>query len=415
MKAELAPFVLAARKYRAYPGNPERVYRALCHALSDRIGEVDWDAFGDDDWRIVEPMAETEGVAPLLYWKLKHWLEGGQGAAHAKLLYLVERLAPAYYETLAHNTVLLQELERILAAFEKAGIAVLVLKGAALAQTVYEDIGLRPMNDIDLLVQPSTASLAQGILETAGYGSTAPEIFKGFNRNLSSHIHLGKGDTKEIYVELHWNLFSGRWDRREPPPDWFWESRKPLVAAGGDTSHPNAFAMGTEAALLYLSAHLTLKHGGKWNRLLWFYDLYLLLGEYQEQICWETVFRKAAEFRWEHALAQALLQTGSRFSLGLTGRVEEQLASLTRRDATPIRQNVLIPELHTLDTWGFLRYLQWSARFRMIFGLIFPSAAYMRWRYQPHPDLILPLYYPYRWGILLRDNWRAFNARRRKA
>ena len=46
---------------------------------------------------------------------------------------------------------------------------------------------------------------------------------------------------------------------------------------------------------------------------------------------------------------------------------------------------------------------RWSERLGYAWTHLFPSAAYMRQRYDiPHP-LLLPLYYPYRWFRGLRS------------
>jgi len=50
------------------------------------------------------------------------------------------------------NKRILQELGEILALFQPHNIPVIVLKGACLAHTVYQNIGLRVMLDLDLLV-----------------------------------------------------------------------------------------------------------------------------------------------------------------------------------------------------------------------------------------------------------------------
>ena len=51
------------------------------------------------------------------------------------------------------NTVLFETSARLLRAFAQQGIQFAMLKGAHIAPTVYEDIGLRPMGDIDILIR----------------------------------------------------------------------------------------------------------------------------------------------------------------------------------------------------------------------------------------------------------------------
>ena len=70
-------------------------------------------------------------------------------------------------------TFKLQLLERRLqesvAALAAAGIEVTLLKGAALALTVYSKFTERPMADVDMMVDPSRAAEAHAILQTSGW------------------------------------------------------------------------------------------------------------------------------------------------------------------------------------------------------------------------------------------------------
>lgn len=70
----------------------------------------------------------------------------------------------------------------------------MVLKSAALANTVYEDIGLRWITDLDLLLP---AERLDGALETPsriGYRDPYPEAAPGLKAMLSLHVHLQRED-----------------------------------------------------------------------------------------------------------------------------------------------------------------------------------------------------------------------------
>ena len=92
-----------------------------------------------------------ERVGPLLYWHFKNvtcWPPGIPKETAAALM-------GQYYATLGQNTLLFQELEKILEAFEQAEIPVVLLKGAVflyehqeIDQTVYPHFALRPMSDL---------------------------------------------------------------------------------------------------------------------------------------------------------------------------------------------------------------------------------------------------------------------------
>src|SRR5690554_5448713 len=97
------------------------------------------------DWTNVADLAEAHGLAPLLHLHLQ--------AAGVRPPQPVRRQLQGL--TLRHrraNQIHVQALAEILPAFATAGIPALVLKGAALAHLVYGRPGLRPMRDIDILV-----------------------------------------------------------------------------------------------------------------------------------------------------------------------------------------------------------------------------------------------------------------------
>jgi hypothetical protein len=64
-----------------------------------------------------------------------------------------------------------RQLREILDTFGRENISSLVLKGPALAWTVYPDPATRPFADIDLLVRPDQYMKARNILNQLGYRS----------------------------------------------------------------------------------------------------------------------------------------------------------------------------------------------------------------------------------------------------
>ncbi len=77
-------------------------------------------------------------------------------------------LGKAYYYTSLKNLRMLGLLRRFLLKAQEAGIDVILLKGALLAKWVYGDMGLRPMNDLDLLCRKEDEPSIQLILEAMG-------------------------------------------------------------------------------------------------------------------------------------------------------------------------------------------------------------------------------------------------------
>jgi len=99
-------------------------------------------------WRAaVDPQQLDIGshrLLPLLYHNLR-----ALGVADPSLPYY----KAVYRQTWYKNNTLFYQMAAVLTALQAAGLDTLVLKGTPLAIQYYQDIGLRPMGDFDLLVR----------------------------------------------------------------------------------------------------------------------------------------------------------------------------------------------------------------------------------------------------------------------
>jgi Uncharacterised nucleotidyltransferase len=102
------------------------------------------------------------------------------------------------------NGLLTRELFRILSHLEKAGLDPIVLKGPALARTVYESPLNRCFTDLDVLVRREDCDAAGEILLGLGYrhaqGVMHPEYYERY------HFHRCFESPAGIPLELHWDL-----------------------------------------------------------------------------------------------------------------------------------------------------------------------------------------------------------------
>jgi len=391
------------------------VYRAICQTLTDRADRVAWGAFTPEDWAGFAATAQAEGVAPLLHRKLRG-IKLPQATAAA--------LHTAYYQTLAQNTLLFAELNRILAALAQAGIPVIVLKGAALVATVYGQaapgtgLALRPMGDLDVLVRERALYRAVRTVEALGYVEIYPEVGPGLARLLSHHIHLRKADHHRVAVEIHKNIVASEAHWYAVPVDWFWEHLQPYppVQVGGSVvsgaTSAGAHLFSPEAQLLHLAAHAALQHGVGQAQLLWLYDIDRWIRAHAATLDWAMVSAQAKSLRWKAAVYAAVARTQRLFATPLPDGV---LPDLARNQHPATREMVThkarIPRTRFQSQWQTLRSLTWPVRLRLAVALVFPSRAYMQWRYRPTPGWLWPLYYPYRWGDVGRDVLRTVVAK----
>jgi Uncharacterised nucleotidyltransferase len=221
------------------------------------------------DWEEVLKSASWHGVAPLLYHNLK--------GISCIPLWVMEQLKRAYHGNMARNMYLYAELRRILERFGEKGLDVIVLKGAALAQTVYGDIALRPMGDIDLLVRKEDLPYAEEIMSTLNYNtdmdSKSQEWYRHNHFHLSPYIH----PDKSVVVEIHHHII-------DPPfhadIDKWWERARETKIANCKILTPSA-----EDMLLHLCLHL-FNHGYDKSLLRGLCDISETLRYYEEELNW---------------------------------------------------------------------------------------------------------------------------------
>ena len=102
------------------------------------------------------------------------------------------------------NLLLMKNLRYILSILEEEGIPSLILKGAALCQTLYPQISLRPMRDIDILFAKEDVQVAHSILLKNGFFASTEKLPDGYY-HLPQLLKNENG--MQICVELHHGLF----------------------------------------------------------------------------------------------------------------------------------------------------------------------------------------------------------------
>ena len=227
-----------------------------------------------NDWAKIPTQAEAHGLAPLLYLHLQ--------AAGVELPLPVKReLQGLYLRHRRANQVRTRVLSDIISAYQAAGIQVLVLKGAALAQLIYPQPGLRPMRDLDILVKKSDAIRAQRLLAELGFHAPLPENGVLPNKHLASASLRTEGFLTS--VEVHHNLF----DESFPASMEIEDLTVSPLSFSLPQSNLTAYTLGYEDMLWHLCQHMT------WNasvfrptRLIWIADIVTFAEHFVHEIDW---------------------------------------------------------------------------------------------------------------------------------
>ena len=97
------------------------------------------------------------------------------------------------------NAELLNELSEIILAFKKNNISYIILKGAEyLKCDLYDDLGIRMIGDIDILVEKNDINKSVKILNKSGYKSKTK-----YKKWISSHLPRFFNNSKLFVLEIH--------------------------------------------------------------------------------------------------------------------------------------------------------------------------------------------------------------------
>lgn len=189
----------------------------------------------------------------------------------------------------AYNFFLLQELARVCALLQSAGIRVLAWKGPALAVAAYPDSGLRLCADLDLLVSPADLAKAVEVLSLNGYREQSVDT-GGHTRNLERASPQAVVELHSLVAQAHFSI------PLEVPP--LLNKAVNVTTLTGSIPTP-----APEHLLLLLCIHGS-KH--VWERVIWICDVVLLLRA-NPQLDWTTVWTEARTLRVERILSSGLL------------------------------------------------------------------------------------------------------------
>jgi putative nucleotidyltransferase-like protein len=205
-------------------------------------------ATGPLDWDRVLRLARAEHAVALIYPMLR---SVAPDVVPAGVLEQMRQLA------LVSDFALLQLESRLrasLAVLSRARLRVMLLKGAALAYSVYGDIRMRPMSDVDILVDPSDAEAARREMLNVGWceipGSAPDRVYE-------HHHHappLRDAHVRDVQFEIHTALFPKRQPFAFDLAD-LWSRGRPLDPRVGVAFVPHVVHSLLHACLHFLWSH----------------------------------------------------------------------------------------------------------------------------------------------------------------
>jgi hypothetical protein len=271
-------------------------------------------------------------------------------------------------------------LRGLLDALSADGILPLVLKGAALAHTLYDQPWERPAADIDLLIDRADRERSETILRTDGW-LRDPESnaeLASTQRHYSKTLPSGRTE----FVDLHWKIAN---------PPLFAD-----VLAYGDLASravpigvlgSGARTAAEEDALLLACVHIAAHHAEQ-PRLVWLLDVHRL-GE-RLTAAHEARFLSLVESRGMRAVTRYVLDAAARCFGG--ARVTALAEAIGTAPAVERSAQVLRPLSRAMLVRADLAALgSWRDRVALLREHLFPSTEYLRTVYPGWPTALLPV------------------------
>ncbi len=280
------------------------------------------DALSVTEWQELRAMARIQRISALLHSRL-HRFAGG----HPHMPPAVrEELTAGFQACTMRNLFLFAEFRTVAEALQACNIPVIVLKGMHLAAAVYGAIGMREMDDMDILVPRDRLQAAADALADIGYGSQEPLDVEFWARK---QHHLPRlRNASHTVVEVHWNVTWPGDAQALSDPQGLWARAQPLTIAGCEV-----LGLAPEDLLLHLCIHASFQHMF-YTGLRPVCDLDATIRCYQAEMDWRLVCQLARQRKW---------QTGVRLMLHLTQRcLHTPIPDLVWQELQPARDEAAL-------------------------------------------------------------------------
>jgi hypothetical protein len=204
-----------------------------------------------------------------------------------------EKIKGIYRYTLYKNNIILSGFHKIVQALHGAGIRMILLKGGALIIKYYSDLAVRPMNDIDILIEKHNVKKAMDILCELGWQYSLRIDIDQALRIYPSVTFLSRHGFE---LDLHWNIMNEYSEKHFVAELW-------RDASQAEYKDVPIYLLAAEDQVMHNCAH-----GVKWDALptiRWIPDVLAILNA-EPELSWTALARKCSERKLTMAVRSCL-------------------------------------------------------------------------------------------------------------
>jgi hypothetical protein len=233
------------------------------------------------DWQYLLKLTYLHGLSGILYNKISFFRD--QVIIPS---FFLDALKNNYLCTAYQNMLLIKEYNNINQLFHNNHIKNIPLKGIYYLKELYDDPGVRPLSDIDILVHRHDLKKAEQVLKNIGYIKKKRLIEN--NKNMFHEIYHRKQKSVIFTIELHWDI--------DFPDSPFKVQIEELWARAERIQNGLCFfyAFSLEDDIIFNCVHI-LRHLGILP-LKNFCDLSNILSKYSERIDWDAIIERSEHY-----------------------------------------------------------------------------------------------------------------------
>lgn len=274
------------------------------------------------DWSYFLSTARKNGVSPIIYYNTKN----SEFFCNLIPTKIIDALKQDYYEISRQNTLISEEVSSIIREIQGAGIRIILLKGIVLAESVYKNIALRPIGDIDILIRNDDYSATKKALSAIDYypiDSTNPDLTPEVTPFLNTYDFRKKDSQDRLSLHLHWHLVNSSVPSYayiyKIDMDRIWKETQKISINGIET-----LTLSLHHQLIYLSEH-GFRNLHSFARLIQLCDIAWFIERYKSAINYDLLILDAERFNLNRFLFSALVLVKEYFGLGIAPEVMDRL------------------------------------------------------------------------------------------
>jgi len=300
------------------------------------------------DWDCFLRKARENGISAVVYSKLKEIKKDCPQIPS----FIFKDLKKDYFLNATKNSLIFEELGKVLETVRKVRLQVIVLKGAVLAKNMYGNLALRPMTDVDLLIKKEDLLCLDEQLKILGYKPSDISVEDiDFSSTYLTTLDYRSLSSNSPSFHIHWHFVNSTvpnesYIKRIKIEDIWQDAEKTNIA------NVETLVMVPHHLLIHLSEH-ALRVTHSLSKLSFFCDIDEAVNFYQERLDWERLIKESLKFNLNRMVYISLYFT-AKF---LETKIPENVLSKLKPERFSLGERIFMNSISNNKRFPGLSYL----------------------------------------------------------